>query len=106
MIVFNLLENALKYSPEDSAVNISLINSPDEIRFSVENQVGSAGFPSPDQVFEKYYRSALARQRTGSGLGLYLVKSLVSLLGGHVDYATSEGLIRFSVNVPYQNRKV
>jgi signal transduction histidine kinase len=106
VIVFNLLENALKYSPEDSAVNISLINSPDEIRFSVENQVGSAGFPSPDQVFEKYYRSALARQRTGSGLGLYLVKSLVSLLGGHVDYATSEGLIRFSVNVPYQNRKV
>jgi signal transduction histidine kinase len=106
VIVFNLLENALKYSPEDSAVNISLIDSSNKVYFSVENQVGSAGFPSPDQVFEKYYRSALARQRTGSGLGLYLVKSLASLLGGHVEYAPSIGLICFKVEIPRQNMKV
>jgi signal transduction histidine kinase len=106
VIVFNLLENALKYSPEDSAVNISLIDSSNKVCFSVENQVGSAGFPSPDQVFEKYYRSALARQRTGSGLGLYLVKSLASLLGGHVEYAPSIGFICFKVEIPRQNMKV
>ena len=106
VIISNLLENALKYSPEDSPINITLINSPDMVYFSVENQVGSAGLPSPDQVFEKYYRSPLARQRTGSGLGLYLVKSLISLLGGHVYYVPGEGLIRFNVEIPRQTMKV
>ena len=106
VIISNLLENALKYSPEDSPINITLINSPDMVYFSVENQVGSAGLPSPDQVFEKYYRSALARQRTGSGLGLYLVKSLISLLGGRVYYVPGKGLVHFNVEIPRQTMKV
>lgn len=106
VIISNLLENALKYSPEDSPINITLIKSPDKVCFSVENQVGSAGFPSSNQVFEKYYRSALARQRTGSGLGLYLVKSLISLLGGHIEYVPVEGHVRFNVEIPRQTMKV
>jgi len=106
IIIYNLLENALKYSPVGSPVNITLIDGPDRTYFSVENQIGSAGLPSSDHVFEKYYRSPLARQRTGSGLGLYLVKSLIKLLGGQVDYAPSEEMVRFNVEIPRQNMKV
>lgn len=106
VIISNLLENALKYSPEKSRVTIVLKGNLDKVNISVENQVGSAGFPSPDLVFEKYYRSPLARQRTGSGLGLYLVKSLVTLLGGAIDYFSNEKLVRFDVQLPRQNLKV
>lgn len=106
VIIYNLLENALKYSPEGSLIKITLIDGPDKVQFSVENKVGSAGLPSSEHVFEKYYRSSLARQRTGSGLGLYLVKSLVSLLGGYVDYVPGEGFVRFSVEIPRQTMKV
>lgn len=106
VIVANLLENALKYSPESSNVNIALNATLEEVSVSVENQVGSAGFPNQDHVFEKYYRSALARQRTGSGLGLYLVKSLVTLLGGYINYIPSKELVHFEVKFPRKDTKV
>ena len=106
VIISNLLENALKYSPENSFVNINLVGESDRLQISVENQIGDAGFPSPEKVFEKYYRSALAKQRTGSGLGLYLVKSLVVLIGGDIQYTLNDGNVRFDVMVPRHYVKV
>lgn len=97
VIISNLLENALKYSPAKSQVLIALTGHSDMFTILVENEVGSAGFPHSDQVFNKYYRSELAHQRTGSGLGLYLVKSLVSLLGGRVAYRADSGKVLFEV---------
>lgn len=106
VIISNLLENALKYSPENSFVNINLVGESERVQISVENQIGDAGFPSPEKVFEKYYRSALAKQRTGSGLGLYLVKSLVVLIGGDIQYTLNDGNVRFDVMVPRHYVKV
>ena len=106
VIVSNLLENALKYSPSDSPVRMTLAEEAGNISIEVENSVGSAGFPNPKQVFNKYYRSALAHQRTGSGLGLYLVKSLVTLLGGSIDYFPSDTSVRFIACIPTRDMKV
>lgn len=100
VIISNLLENAIKYSPNDSPVNITLRGSEDQASIAVENRAGIAGFPSEGQVFEKYYRSPLAHQRTGSGLGLYLVKALVTLLGGSVRYVPMTQTVRFEVDLP------
>lgn len=106
IILSNLLENALKYSPKDSDVTIHLFGDVSRVFIQVENAVGSAGFPDPHQVFKKYYRSALAQQRTGSGLGLYLVQSLVKLLGGSVQYEPKAETIRFMVEMPTKQVKV
>jgi len=100
VILSNLLENALKYSPQHTPVMITLTGDVGKVCIAVENKVGSAGFPHPEQVFSKYYRSALAHQRTGSGLGLYLVQSLVKLLGGTVHYEPQAERIRFVACVP------
>jgi len=100
VILSNLLENALKYSPQGSPVTITFAGVVNQVSIEVENTVGSAGFPSAEQVFSKYYRSELAHQRTGSGLGLYLVQSLVNLLGGNVACTMSDQSVRFSVNIP------
>lgn len=100
IILSNLLENALKYSSQDSRVKISLRSDGSQVFIEVENTVGSAGVPDSGQVFKKYYRSALAHQRTGSGLGLYLVKYLVTLLRGRIEYLPGEKSVRFMVYLP------
>jgi signal transduction histidine kinase len=90
----------LKYSSQDSRVTISLRSEGSQVFIEVENTVGSVGIPDSGQVFKKYYRSALAHQRTGSGLGLYLVKSLVTLLRGRIEYLPGEKSVRFMVYLP------
>lgn len=100
VILSNLLDNALKYSSQDSRVTISLRSEGSQVFIEVENTVGSAGIPDSGQVFKKYYRSALAHQRTGSGLGLYLVKSLVTLLRGRIEYLPEDKSVRFVVYLP------
>ncbi len=100
VIVSNLLENALKYSPKHSEVTITLSGDVSQVSIEVENAVGSAGFPDAEHVFNKYYRAALAHQRTGSGLGLYLVQSLVKLLGGAANYERNRESISFKVYIP------
>lgn len=72
------------------------------VAITVANLVGEAGKPDGDKVFDKYYRSPLARGKIGSGLGLYLVKHWVDQLNGRVHYDTStesdgQTWIRFTV---------
>ena len=89
-IVFgNLLENALKYSPDKSLIQVettpALRDHVPGIEVRVRNEVGEAGLPDPQQVFQKYYRSPRAHRQVGSGLGLYLVAELLKLLGGRIE---------------------
>ena len=100
----NLVENALKYSPVQSMVQVSarcqVHRRRPGILVSVTNAVGSAGMPEARQVFKKYYRGARAHSKTGSGLGLYLVHSVARLLGGWVRYAPADGQVRFEFWLP------
>ena len=58
------------------------------------------GSPDPEHVFEKYYRNTSATKISGSGLGLFLVKELVSALHGDVTYSINNELIKFTVWIP------
>ena len=95
VVLANLVDNALKYSPENSAVSFhaGLLSGhqPPMVRFCVSNAVGIAGMPEKDRLFEKYYRSPAAGHQVGSGLGLYLVRGLVGSLGGTIDCRSSQG---------------
>ncbi len=105
-IASNLLENALKYSPHDSRIDVELTGASGNVRMAVSNQVGNVGFPDPERIFNKYYRSEFAHARTGSGLGLYLVKALLVILGGRISYAPSKEKVRFELELPRQYVKV
>lgn len=91
-MVGNLLDNALAYSPPGSAVEVQLVEQhstqqrPRHLVLTVRNAVGKAGLPDTGRVFGKYYRADGAHQRTGSGLGLYLVKNLAQHAGGDITH--------------------
>ena len=90
IVLSNLVDNALKYSPEPSVVTLSLqAQARDQvpgILVGLHNLPNRAGRPDPQQVFQKYYRSAGAHASSGSGLGLYLVAGLARMFSGEVVY--------------------
>ncbi len=107
-VLSNLFDNALKYSPPDSKIQVRVCSGMrDSVRcceLSVENEVaggaGTSGFPDEAELFKKYYRAGGARKHSGSGLGLYLVANFMRLLGGGVRYERLQHSVRFTVWLP------
>lgn len=90
VITSNLLENAIKYSPAGSRIQIAVEphqrNNQTGVQVQISNETGSMGAPDSAQVFKKYYRNSSATKISGSGLGLYIVYELVNILGGSITY--------------------
>lgn len=101
VVLSNLLDNALKYSPPDAPVQVDVVADNEVIHITVENPIGTAGVPDPTHVFDKYYRAPRAYERTGSGLGLYLVQTLVAMMGGQVAYDSNDDKVVFSMTLPF-----
>lgn len=100
----NLIDNALKYAEPQSAVtiNASLFEHQGRqgILNSIVNAPGTVEMPDPQRMFDKYYRGPGAQGKTGSGLGLYLVRSVTELLGGWIRYCPFENEVRFELWIP------
>lgn len=85
-VVINLLENAVKYSPEQPKIMVRLLQNPDNIAFEVADK--GVGIPGNEkvQIFEKFYRvgSEDTRRTKGTGLGLYIVEQIVKAHRGKI----------------------
>ncbi len=103
-ILSNLIDNAIKYSPVEGAVQVTVTLSPEAdrngIRIRVENAPGRAGMPDAAHIFDKYYRAPGAHQQSGSGLGLYIAKALAGQLGGMIDYHPQTNRVIFELWLP------
>jgi signal transduction histidine kinase len=100
----NLIDNALKYAEPHSAVHIdlSLFEHQGQLGVlkNIVNTTSKADMPDPQRVFDKYYRGPGAQGKTGSGLGLYLVRNVTEQLGGWIRYCPSENEVRFELWLP------
>ena len=86
-VLINLLDNALKYSPAGSPVEISAAAGDERVVVEVADR-GPGLAPGDEQrVFEKFYRSPTACRARGSGLGLSICRGLVEAHGGRIEAA-------------------
>ena len=102
-IVFNLVENAVKYTPHGGEVRVTLAKSETEVCLVVADT--GIGIPSEDlpYIFDRFYRVDKARSREagGSGLGLSIVQHAVLIHGGTVKAESVEtGGTKFTVCFP------
>ena len=93
--LYNLLDNAVKYSDRDSIVEVRVAIASDGSRLAVEVQDHGIGIPARDleRIFERFYRVDRARSREtgGTGLGLAIVRHVASNHQGEVRVASREG---------------
>lgn len=86
-IILNLFENAVKYSPENATITLSLKQRNNEIVLSVKDE--GLGIPEADKhnIFEKFFRvgSEETRKTKGTGLGLYIVKHIAEQHNGTIE---------------------
>ena len=100
IILGNLIENALKYSNEESRILIEFKETVEQVTMTISNLPNIAGMPVSDLVFDKFYRNTNAQHISGSGLGLYLVKALTEMLNGSITYEPKSGWVKFILCFP------
>jgi two-component system phosphate regulon sensor histidine kinase PhoR len=92
-VLINLLDNAIKYTPEGGAISVSASDSGETLTINVSDT--GIGIPPPDQprIFERFYRVNKSRggDVPGTGLGLSIVKHIVQLHGGAVSVDSIPG---------------
>lgn len=92
IILQNLLSNAIKYTPKGGKVSFSVVKTTQEILITVEDS--GYGIPKSQQanIFTKFFRADNARIKdpNGTGLGLYIVKSILDHSGGKVWFVSEE----------------
>ena len=102
-VLVNLVENALKYSPDGGRVGVRVADDSDRVRIEVRDQ--GLGIPPSEQqrVFEKFYRldPEMARGIGGSGLGLYISRKIVEQMEGSLSVRSAPGVgSTFTVVLP------
>ncbi|MCP9764791.1 PAS domain-containing sensor histidine kinase [Lacihabitans soyangensis] len=100
-ILINLLTNAIKFSKEDSPIDISLRLEPNEIYLEVKDY--GLGIPKADheKLFTRFFRSSNVENIQGTGLGLSIVLQYVNYLKGTIKFSSEVGKGSvFNVNLP------
>ena len=92
-VMVNLLENAIKYTPDGGTVRLSAEDAGDFIKVSVADTGIGIPFKDISRIFERFYRvdEARTREQGGTGLGLAIVKHIVQLHGGTVSVTSDSG---------------
>jgi len=102
----NLISNALKYSPDDQAVELTLHSNSDVIELSVKDY--GIGVPEEEQsdIFASFNRASNVRDIKGTGIGLSLVKQFIEALEGEISLESRlGGPTVFSVQIPISVQK-
>lgn len=102
-IILNLVDNAIKYTPENGDVNVKIFADKDDAVIKVSDT--GMGIPKEDQarIFERFYRVDKARSREigGTGLGLAITKHIAMNLGGTISVESElEKGSTFTVRIP------
>lgn len=103
-VMFNLLQNAIKYSPDGGSIQVTVTHADEWASVVVaDHGLGIAAEALP-HLFERFYRAPAVRSEhiSGLGIGLYIVHEIVTLHGGDVSVASEQGAgTTFTVRLPF-----
>lgn len=106
-VVYNLVDNAVKYSTEKGRIVFSAHRIADKLSFAIGND--GVGIPEADipHIFERFYKTDKSRSgnKDSLGLGLYISKTIVDLHDGEISVSSDDnGFVRFEVSLPVNNK--
>ncbi|MCR5485136.1 MAG: HAMP domain-containing histidine kinase [Clostridiales bacterium] len=103
-VVYNLIDNAVKFTPEGGYIELSAVHDNEKVYVSIKNSGDGISSEELPKIFERFYKVDKSRSYDvrGAGLGLYIVKTLVELHDGKIAVTSKEGeYTEFSFTLPY-----
>ena len=93
MVLSHLLDNAIRYNPHGGKIDVIFEKTGQFVRVSVSDEGVGISEKDKKQIFSKFFRGTSSKKykSDGLGLGLYVVKIVVEVLGGKVGFSSIEG---------------
>lgn len=100
-ILLNLVSNAIKFSPENSLIEISCVNKNEELAVSVKDSGIGISEEDKQHLFERFFRARNAQNIQGTGLGLHIVSKYLELLNGKINLQSEvDKGTTFTITIP------
>ncbi|MBE6835599.1 MAG: HAMP domain-containing protein [Ruminococcaceae bacterium] len=102
-VVYNLVDNAVKFTPENGEISLSAVADEKNVSVSIKNTGAGVSSEEITKIFERFYKVDKSRSYDvkGAGLGLYIVKTIVEMHGGTIRADSVEGqYTNFTFTIP------
>lgn len=92
-VIYNLVDNAIKFTPDNGNITITVTEKNDKVFISVKDSGPGIEKDKQNRVFERFYKtdSSRGKDKQGTGLGLSIVKEIVKAHGEHINLISTEG---------------
>ena len=92
-VIYNLVDNAIKFTPENGEISVTVTPADTTTKVVIRNTGDGIEPEDLPRIFDRFYKGDKSRalDRTGTGLGLYIVKTLVGIMGGEITVYSEKG---------------
>lgn len=98
--IANMVDNAIKYAPEQSDIHVKLMKHKDTVELRVIDSGKGVNIEDYDKIFSRFYRTDKSRSKQGNGLGLSLVKAIAKAHKGSVSAGHERGGFTLNLTLP------
>ena len=104
-VFINLIDNAIKFSPQGGEIRLDILQDAGFTRVSVSNHGPEIPTEIREKIFHKFYQGDESHASMGNGIGLAIVKRVVELHKGTVSVQCLDGVTVFSVSLPNRRKE-
>ena len=105
-VFINLLDNAIKFSPEGGVVSVEISTLPTSLSVAIKNSGDEIPKDKIDKIFNKFYQADESHAAKGNGVGLAIVKKIVKLHSGKITVRSENRETTFTLSLPIYKKQV